>query len=321
MANRHRAWCFTLNNYTDEDINKIKLELADASYAVIGKEVGEEGTPHLQGYFQWKSLLSFNQVKSKLGDRAHLEPANGTPGENKTYCSKAGDYFEIGSCKRQGQRTDLEDIRKKVKEGETFTKLIEDGYNLQALKYAEKVLPYISPVQRDKPMVYWFHGPSGSGKTRTAVEMAAGTTTWISPAGTLKWFDGYDGQETAILDDYRSADNTFNEMLRLLDRYPCRVQIKGGMREWRPKLIIITTRFDPHNSFPKLSEHDDIEQLLRRIDKVRNFSLEPYVAPVAVPAAVPVPVWCVIVISSGGNTRAPLEIVCGQTWRSQPRNF
>lgn len=273
---RHRAWCWTLNNYNADEEAAIKAALQKANYAVCGHEVGDSGTPHLQGYFQWPTLISFKQVKEKLGERAHVEPAKGSPVQNKGYCTKGGSYWEIGECKRQGERTDLEDIRKKVKEGQTFTTLIEDGYSLQALKYAEKIMPYIQPPQREKPTVYWFHGPSGAGKTRTAMEMANGRSYWVSPAGKLQWFDGYDGQDVVILDDYRASDSAYHDMLRLLDRYPCRVPIKGSYREWKPKVIIITSRYKPELTF-NLSEKDDIAQILRRIDRVRDFQREPYI--------------------------------------------
>lgn len=46
-------WCFTLNNYTDEEIEVFKKAARDCSYAIIGKEVGESRTPHLQGFFNF----------------------------------------------------------------------------------------------------------------------------------------------------------------------------------------------------------------------------------------------------------------------------
>jgi hypothetical protein len=45
-------WVFTINNYCQEDEEKM-LDLFQNSAVLsmcIGKEVGEQGTPHLQGY-------------------------------------------------------------------------------------------------------------------------------------------------------------------------------------------------------------------------------------------------------------------------------
>lgn len=43
----HRL-CFTLNNYTSREFDLIK-QTPVSVYGIIGEEVGENGTPHLQG--------------------------------------------------------------------------------------------------------------------------------------------------------------------------------------------------------------------------------------------------------------------------------
>ena len=57
---------------------------------VVGVEVGENGTPHLQGYIRTKKCLRFNAIKSIIGKRAHIEQARGTELENDDYCRKDG---------------------------------------------------------------------------------------------------------------------------------------------------------------------------------------------------------------------------------------
>lgn len=48
-----RAWCFTLNYYTeDEAIDVMDWMEENAAYAVLGWEHGEDGHPHIQGYFR-----------------------------------------------------------------------------------------------------------------------------------------------------------------------------------------------------------------------------------------------------------------------------
>ncbi len=44
-----RHWCFTLNNYTTDDI-KFLCSTSSIERYVFQEEVGESGTPHLQGY-------------------------------------------------------------------------------------------------------------------------------------------------------------------------------------------------------------------------------------------------------------------------------
>lgn len=129
--------------------------------------------------------------------------------------------------------------------------------------------------RKEKPIVCWFWGSTGSGKTRTAVEIAqdSGHDYWMSHSEKLQWFDGYNGQEYAIIDDFRRNMCSFNYFLRLLDRYEMQVQVKGGYVNWIPKVIIITCPVDVQTAYTyfdiKTNEEktwDNLDQLKRRID-------------------------------------------------------
>jgi len=85
---------------------------------------------------------------------------------------------------------------------------------------------------------------------------------WLS-SGSLQWFDGYIGQECAILDDYRPDHCRFSFILRVLDRYPFNVPIKGGFRRWKPDVIIVTTWGSPSSLYHK-KHSEDVQQLVRR---------------------------------------------------------
>lgn len=110
---RAKRWCFTLNNPT-EDETQFLQDYGDGGqfeYLVYGREVGESGTPHLQGYVIFNSAVRLNTVKNRLGSqRLHLEVSRGTPGQAAAYCKKDDDYDEFGDCPEvsQGKRTDLE---------------------------------------------------------------------------------------------------------------------------------------------------------------------------------------------------------------------
>lgn len=96
---QQKRWCFTLNNYTDVEIRALTGSVHDVQpiYAVVGRECGHDGTPHLQGFIHFKTRLSFRQVKNIVGVRSHLEPARGSDDENRTYCRKESNVeLEIG---------------------------------------------------------------------------------------------------------------------------------------------------------------------------------------------------------------------------------
>ena len=85
-------WCFTLNNYTIEDCSSIVLTIRDkCKKAIVGKEVGENGTPHLQGYLELKK--KGRPVGIFKNSRIHFEKSKGDAESNETYCGKDGDLL------------------------------------------------------------------------------------------------------------------------------------------------------------------------------------------------------------------------------------
>lgn len=95
---RTRYWCWTLNNYTQEECDHIRnLQHHDnVRYITYGIEVGEGGTPHLQGFIYLFRHQKFPYLKNLLGQRVHLEAMRGQPGEAISYCHKQGEYWEHG---------------------------------------------------------------------------------------------------------------------------------------------------------------------------------------------------------------------------------
>lgn len=85
-------WCFTLNNYTIEDCSSIVLTIRDkCKKAIVGKEVGESGTPHLQGYFELKKK---GRPLGMFGiNRIHFEKSRGDAESNDDYCGKDGEVI------------------------------------------------------------------------------------------------------------------------------------------------------------------------------------------------------------------------------------
>lgn len=100
-------WCFTLNNY-DESINYVeyfgRVEFG-IRRGIWGREVGEQGTRHLQGYVEFKRSVRLGKCRKVL-DRGHWEKARGTPKENYEYCIKDGSYETLGEWRNvlEGKR-------------------------------------------------------------------------------------------------------------------------------------------------------------------------------------------------------------------------
>ena len=84
---RSRNWCFTLVNYTEEEVNHLKGELPQVRYIVFQREIGENGTRHLQGYLEFEIPERMSFLK-RINARAHWEPRLGSQREAINYCTR-----------------------------------------------------------------------------------------------------------------------------------------------------------------------------------------------------------------------------------------
>lgn len=257
MSNKTcRTWVYTLNNYSEADVEQfIALECARH---ICSKEVGEEGTKHLQGWISFKNSTRLTALK-KLNSRVHWEEAKSIEA-GWNYCTKG----EVIICNKgkQGTRTDLESVADLLQKGGTITD-VKREYPTTYMKFHNGIEKLATQPKRNfKPEVIWIYGKTGTGKTRMVVEKE--TDLWISGKN-LRWWQGYENQEAVLFDDFRKDFCTFHELLRILDRYPYTVEVKGGSRELNAKRMYITSCFAPQDVY---ETREDIQQLLRRIDQV-----------------------------------------------------
>lgn len=253
MSSRQsKYWVFTLNNYTDDELLDIHLlgETTDVTYLVYGKEVGESGTPHLQGYVELASRCRLSGIRKLLGSRGHYEPRKGTAAEASKYCKKDGVFMEYGTIStislKPGRRTDLLAVKETLDNGGTIGDVAESHFGLY-LQYRRGLESYIRlkhpPAIRPNLEVYVLWGATGVGKSRIAHHLFPDIGHVFD--STLKWFDGYGGEPTVLIDDFRSDGVRGDFLLRLLDIYPLKVPVKGGFVTWSPERIIITSNEEP----------------------------------------------------------------------------
>lgn len=136
-----KNWCFTLNNPTNEETERLILikENAAITYAVFQLEKGVAGTVHFQGYLQFKSRVRLSQVKAAISPRAHIERAIGTPQQNRDYCTKepreGANYFEFGTLSVQGKRNDIRQFVDDMKENILSEEDVLEKHPLILAKY------------------------------------------------------------------------------------------------------------------------------------------------------------------------------------------
>lgn len=186
---KSKYWVFTRNNYTELDISLLGslYETGYFSYLVYGREVGESGTRHLQGYIELSQRRRFTQVKAQLPG-FYIASRRGTAQQAHDYCIKDGEFVQFGTISRpeQGRRKDLERVATMVKEGATIRQIaaeepeafIKYHKGIGALK--DLLQPkYQTTVHTERwynldhdwTKTQIFHGLTNCGKTTYAIQL------------------------------------------------------------------------------------------------------------------------------------------------------
>lgn len=245
-----RAYVFTINNYTDDDLNHLAdLETVEnVTYAIWGFETGESGTPHIQGYIECKPMR-MKAMQDLLGGRAYLAKRKGTRDEARNYCMKEGEFMETGAwkAKGQGRRSDLDSLVEAIKNENDVRSTMEamPATYSRHMRFAEALR---SKVERDNSKEFRhvtttvLYGASGTGKTRYVHEHEP-DLFWVHPDDSFP-FDGYDGEAAIAFDDFY-GNVKHHEMLRILDGYQYLCNVKGGHRYARWTRVYITSNAKP----------------------------------------------------------------------------
>lgn len=89
-----KRYCFTYNNYDINIIDKLKDTLNKLGKYIFGFEVGDSGTPHLQGYINLHNKKTLSSLKNHINIRQiHFEKCKGSENDNIRYCSKDNKYI------------------------------------------------------------------------------------------------------------------------------------------------------------------------------------------------------------------------------------
>lgn len=273
IERKFRHCCFTLNNYVEEeDVPRISDWFEEeAKYWIIGREVGDSGTPHLQGYASFRGRHSFSYVRSKLGSRCHIESARGTARQNREYCSKGGNFVEGGAINegRSGGTRDetARQFMAAVELGDrgvsAFADTFPGTYIFSGSNMLRNALSLRLPCERAGINVRWIFGLPGVGKSKLAHETLP--EAYVKDPRT-KWWNGYLLQKDVIIDDFGPGGIDINHLLRWFDRYKCMVETKGGMIALHAINFIVTSNFKPSDIFKWGDDvHPQIPALERRI--------------------------------------------------------
>lgn len=259
---RALRWCYTLNN----PVHPIEFNELTMAYLVYGKETGESGTFHHQGFIVFKNRKTMQSLK-ELNNKAHWESAKGTNRQASDYCKKDGAFEEFGDMPEDphvkggaAQKDKWRSIVDCAKAGDLESidrdhpkQLVTSYRTLKQIK-----VDYMKRIE-DLPKVcgIWYHGLSDAGKSFRARK--AFPDAYFKACN--KWWDGYQGEENVIVDDFDPNHKVLGHHLKIwADRYSFLGETKGGTVLIRPKNIVITSQYPIKSIF----EDDETRSALER---------------------------------------------------------
>lgn len=283
LDQKGRGWCFTINNFSGQDIQRVK-DLIMSDYVKAGiaetEHVEEgEGTPHIQGYLYYADRTTRAKIFRLLGGKAHVELQRGTIKQNLKYCSKEENVFV-----EKGMNMNI------TPGDDVFLKMYEDMKVLTTEQFEEKY-PKFWTMHREKVMQVmidhamkkvadfggdlhekniWLWGAPGLGKSRWAA--LQGSYEEIFKKNFNKWWDGYNLLSTkiVIIEDYPCvpSGNALVQHVKIWgDRYPFQGECKGSHLMVEPGrfFLIITSNYPIDRCF---ENEEDIRAIKRRFKEV-----------------------------------------------------
>lgn len=260
-----RRWCFTS---FDENETKSIISLTN-KFCIVGIEIcPTTKKQHYQGFINLINTIKLGGLK-KIASTTHFEVSEGSDEDNLKYCSKDGNiYHKNGEPSFKGKRNDINKIADAIMEGASIQEIASDNPSAY-IKYHKGInaLKFIQDktdkTEREINGLYIW-GDSGVGKTRMAVDYDKNYYILSLKNQGQIWFDGYDGENTLIIDELKRGQINYGDLLRIADRYPYQAPIKGGsiMAKW--KNVIITA----NHPMDEIFSDDYLPAMKRRFKEI-----------------------------------------------------
>lgn len=264
-------WCFTINNWSPEDLAGA-LAMPDVRYLVVAEEVGESGTPHLQGFVIFSKVRRLAAV-AKLLPRSHLEQARGTNQQASDYCKKPetdpSKIHVIGELPKERGQAGGDETKRRFAEAFDLAKegRLDEICPVLRTKYYgtyKRIKCEYQPTPADHAELIseWRWGPTGCGKSLSVRTEHPD----LYRKGRNKWWDGYRDQDVVVVEDLDPSHEWMASLLKdWADHQPFQAESKGSCVEINPRLIIVTSQYPIESIF---KDPESVSALNRRYKQI-----------------------------------------------------
>lgn len=231
---------------------------------------------HCQGFIHWREPTTL-AVAHEAMPHTWIKPAHGSIRQNLRYITKLETHvsgpYEFGERPKQGERTDLDEVAGKIKDGLPLKRAAQE-YPAQWVKFNRGLTSLrqmvVQPPKFRDLTVTWLWGPTACGKTRRVHESCDEDDLYtVHP--NAKWWDGYDGQDTILFDEFYGHID-LEVMLRLLDHYRLQLEVKGGMTYAMWTKVWLTSNVDPMTLYAG-ARPETREAFFRRITTIEHMGV------------------------------------------------
>lgn len=235
---------------------------AGVTYICGQPEIGASGYRHWQLVVYFAKKVTLSRIKITFGQSAHAEPTRSTHAKSYVWKddTRDGERFEQGTPSiERNNSNDWDGILLSAQQSK-FDEIPSDVLLRYYGSITRIASDYATPTFLERSCVVYY-GPTGTGKSHLAWE-EAGPTAYPKDPRSKFWY-GYKGQKTVIIDEFRGGIDIAH-LLRWLDRYPCLVELKGSSRTLNAENLWITSNLHPREWYPEL-DSSTCDALLRRL--------------------------------------------------------
>lgn len=244
-----RYWFITWNNPPEDWKNA--LHSLGANWAIGQLEQGSEGTQHIQALLHfaerlnnsywvgkkcWAKAIPSDDVKRTI----QYVTKEDTRVDGPYTFGKVPNHAKSQGPPR-GRSRDWDKALDLLKEGRI--KEVEPAILIPHVGNCQKVCHlFKESTGTDAPRGIWIVGAPGTGKSYYA--RSTYSNAFIKAQN--KWWDGYTGQGSVILDDLDKLGSCLGHYLKIwLDQYACDGEVKGGTTPLNYTHFVITSNYWP----------------------------------------------------------------------------